>query len=86
MVFEIDAREDQHLITTEYLDGMTLTHRIGSRSLDTDLILTLAIEIADALDAAHAEDIRSPRRQACEHLHKPLTSPSFGSGASGCAP
>src|SRR6201982_970483 len=49
MVFEIDAREGQHFIAMEYLDGMTLKHRIGNRPLETDLILSLAIEIADAL-------------------------------------
>src|SRR6202050_4714323 len=57
MVFEIDEREGQHFIVMEYLDGMTLKHRIGSRPMDMDLILSLGIEIADALDAAHAEGI-----------------------------
>jgi serine/threonine protein kinase/tetratricopeptide (TPR) repeat protein len=57
MVFEIDERDGQHFIAMEFLDGMTLKHRIGNRPMDTDLILSLAIEIADALDAAHAEGI-----------------------------
>jgi eukaryotic-like serine/threonine-protein kinase len=56
MVFEIDEREGQHFIAMEYLDGMTL-NRIGGKPLEIETVLSLGIEIADALDAAHSAGI-----------------------------
>ncbi len=56
-IYEIDDQHGQAFIAMEFLDGATLKHHIAGRPVELDTLLAIGIEIADALDAAHAQGI-----------------------------
>lgn len=56
-IYEIDEHDRRAFIAMEFLEGETLKHRISNRPMDLDVLLSLGIEVADALDVAHSKGI-----------------------------
>jgi len=85
-IHEIGEENGRAFIAMEYLDGVTLKHYIGGRPMEMETILDLNTQIADGLDAAHAEGVVPPGRQTGKHFcdqARPRQDSRFRAGEAG---
>jgi hypothetical protein len=68
---EIGKHGDQSFIVMEFMDSVTLKHLIAGKTLELETVLSLAVEIADGLDAAHSQRIVHRDIKPCQHLRHP---------------
>src|SRR5258708_13069502 len=66
-IYEVGQQDGQPFLAMEYMEGLTLKHRIGGKPLEIEEVLSFGIEIADALDAAHSAGI----------LHRDINPPNI---------